>query len=218
MAPVPQVKLVGKIKGNPSSTLADIVVSSEGALYLAQHLPAGTRPAMDGEAFATLGTTATACVQADPGTAAATAIYNDEAAGSGLFWIFDELYAAGVASATAIEDLLLMAAVFPTQAAKPAATQTTSMNMKGGGAACPNVRIAFAITLDAAPIWKPVREGAHVSAVNDNGASLVVDISSRPFIVPPQTGLALHVVGTSVTNTFFHGGHWIRHQFDSNGA
>ena len=91
------------------------------------------------------------------------------------------------------------------------------MNMKAGKASAPNLRIAFAITLDAAPIWKPVVGGVHASAVNDNGQAMVMDISSRPFIVPPQTGLALHVVGTSVTNTYFHGGHFIAHQFDPTG-
>src|SRR3990167_8348926 len=127
---------------------------------LVQLLPAWAMVAMDGEAFATLGTTATACVQADPGQAAATAIYNDNEAG-GPTWIFDELYAVNAVSATAIEDTALYAAVFPGQATKPAATQTSSMNMRAGSAVAPNLRVAFGITLDAAPIWKPVVGGVH---------------------------------------------------------
>ena|SRR3990167_10644798 len=216
MAANPLVQLVTKLKGSKPGALTNLEGSSIGHLFVVNYLPVGAQVAMDGEAFATLGTTATACVQADPGTAAATAIYNDEPTG-GKTWIFDEIYAAGAASAAAIEDTMIYAAVFPTQASKPAATQTSAMNMKGGGPAIANLRIAFAITLDAAPIWKPIQTGVHASAVNDNGQAMIADISSRPFIVPPQTGLALHCAGTSATNTYFHGGHFIVHQFDSTG-
>lgn len=203
--------LLRGIKRGGGGGEVDINANRHGDLLIASGLPPYTEMTRQGKGWQAMTTSAVACLIARPGVTALLTLWNGEE-GGGPSYVIDRLFAQQLVSAAAAARWGLWACLHQSMAAVDAditAIKGLSGKANYGGKA--RLDVGATVVDDG---WFPFGEQHDVEATGTLGGGQVdVRIEGR-LIIPPQHGLSLHGVASSVDVDLNVGFAWYEVQLD----
>lgn len=183
--------------------------NEKGEQLVAQGLPPYTEMARKSEAWSAIATAAIAALIVRPSTVAAFTLFNNYVAG-GKSLVIDRLFTQQLVSAAAQSRFGIWATVHPAGMTNPGidiAASATNLTGNTGKTYNGNAVVGVGETV-VDNGWYPWGNSVDVEPTGVlAGAQLDVRVEGR-IIIPPQAGLSLHIVASSVNEDFCSGCSW----------
>jgi hypothetical protein len=200
-------KLLEGIDSEPSGTEAQVGLTGQLDLLVAQGAAPYREIVRTGRAFFVNTTTAVASVVALPTTAVTLAIYNNDVDG-GRTGIIDWVAAINIVAGAATGQSEIIANLGQTRAAAPADAALAIKKANGLGSGQNDTKMRTIIggtALDAATglaaNWFPLGSAVGKPGAVAVGGSIFIPVDGR-FLVPPGRYFAVHTFSDIVTDTF----------------
>ncbi len=188
--------------------------TKEGDLYVAQNLPPYALATAAGRGYQVMASSAVACLASGtiPTVTALGTLWNGEASGAKSY-VIDRIFAQQVASDVATQNHYGIWACNHITMTAPTADITAIKSLRGdtgyGGSA--RFDVGATVVNDG---WFPVSDSILAEDRQTSGGSQkVVPIEGR-FVIQPQHGLSIHVIGNDTNLTFRVGVAWFEVQLD----
>lgn len=192
-----------------------IEVTDDGDLLVAFGLPPYAEMTRQGGGWSAISTAAVAALVVRPSTTALFTLWNGEGSG-GKSYVIDRLFAHQLVSGAAESRFGIWACVHPAGMTNPGVDIARSATNLVGNSGKPYGGLAV-VGVDETVVdngWFPWGNSVSVEPTGVlPGAQVAVPVEGR-LIVPPQGGLSLHVVASSVNEDFTIGCAWYEHQLD----